>query len=92
MDEPEPDGHLVRASTYDGAAKLFVWHALLDATTGPANRMSVFKMKAAADETRLDSCIDMMSKIMKDLDSGLFFSGRNALDLQVALETLNPEP
>ncbi|CAE7714171.1 unnamed protein product [Symbiodinium sp. CCMP2592] len=80
--------------TKDGASKLFCWQAGLDATTGPTGRTSIFRMKAAADETRMDSSIDMMAKLMRDLDSGLFFSGRNTLiakDLKKKLQALKPK-
>ena len=51
-------------------------------------------MKAAADETRVDSSIDMMAKLMRDLDSALFFSGRNTLiakDLKKKIQALKPK-
>ena len=79
--------------TKDGAAKLFSWQAGLDATTGPTGRASIYRMKAAADETRMDSAIDIMSKLIRDLDSTLFFSGRNTLiakDLKKKIQALKP--
>ena len=80
--------------TKDGASKLFCWQAGLDATTGPTGRTSIYRMKAAADETRVDSSIDMMAKLMPDLDSALFFSGRNTLiakDLKKKIQALKPK-
>ena len=81
--------------TKDGASKLFMWQAGLDATTGPSGRNSIYRMKASADEARLGSAIDITAKLMRDLDTGLFLSGRNNLlakDMKKKLQSLKPRP
>lgn len=78
----------------DGAAKLFCWSAGLDATKDPPGRMSVYRMKASADEARMASSVDLTSKLLKEADSAIFLSGRNQLlhkDMRKAIQSLKPK-
>ena len=78
----------------DGAAKLFSWMAGLDATKDPPGKMSIYRMKASADEARMASSVDLTSKLLREPDSAVFLSGRNQLlhkDLKKAIQTLKPK-
>ena len=78
----------------DGAAKLFSWMAGLDATKDPPGKMSIYRMKASADETRVASSVDLTSKLLREADSAIFLSGRNQLlhkDMKKAIQSLKPK-
>ena len=78
----------------DGAAKLFSWMAGLDATKDPVGKVSIYRMKASADEARMASSVDFTSKLLREADSAVFLSGRNQLlhkDMKKAIQSLKPK-
>ena len=78
----------------DGAAKLFFWNAGLDATKDPPGKMSCYRMKAAADETRMNMAVDMCTRLLGEADSAIFTSGKNNLiakDLKKTLQSCKPK-
>lgn len=78
----------------DGAAKLFVWNAGLDATKDPPGKMSCYRMKASADEARMAEAVDITTRLMGEADAALFISGKNNLvakDLGKTLRACKPK-
>ena len=63
----------------DGAVKLWIYHAGLDATKECPKHVSMYRMKANADEQYLKQVFEIVTRSMTEGDVGMFFSGRNSL-------------
>ena len=78
----------------DGAAKLFMWNAGLDATKDPPGKMSCYRMKASADEERMTQAVDISARLLGEPDAAIFISGKNGLiakDLKKTLQQCKPK-
>ena len=62
----------------DGASCLWFFNGGTDCTKDPARRLSAWKMKGVIDEDHCAKFVDVVSKMIRDGDTAIVTSGRNA--------------